>query len=217
MKSYFFLIITCNFLLQSCSPVITRFDAQTVNHQIIAVLPIQSQIKLQAKQSEGFPEDQLKEMEIDQAKQVQNHIEIMLLDRNMRVKVQSANITNSSLKKANIDLSMINNYDVREVAKILGVDAVIMGVFETENQMSDKAATAIDIGKRLERTVLNSSFGSSISTITNKAFCNINLYEAQNGDRLWSMTSTVDSKRGETIHDIIEKSLKTLSFDYPYK
>jgi len=117
MKNQILLSIVLLFSLASCSPKVSQFDLETAHHQRIAVVPIHSSIKLTPKQMEKVTQVQLKDMELAQSKEVQDAIESYLVNRNLRVKIQSASITNSKLKDAGINLSKINDVDVTKLAQ----------------------------------------------------------------------------------------------------
>jgi len=117
MKNQILLAVVLLMAFTSCSKKISQFDLETANHQRIAIIPIQSSIKLTSKQMEKVSQSQLKDMELAQSKDVQNAIESYLVNRNLRVKIQSASITNSKLKDAGINLNKINDVDVTKLAQ----------------------------------------------------------------------------------------------------
>lgn len=217
MKNQILLFALILLALSSCSKKVSQFDQETSHHQRIAVMPIQSTITLTPKQMENITDAELHEMELNQSKEVQNAIESYLVNKKLRVKIQSASITNSKLRDAGVDIASINDVDVTKLADILGVDAVVGGFIETKKPMSDQLATGIDMAKGLENSILGTSFGSGVNSSTNKGHCNINIYEAKHGDRLWTFNDDIELPKGSSTQDIVNNMMKQGAKSFPYK
>jgi len=214
---FIILILSCILLIScSSSKELTKFDQATSHHQRIAIIPLQSTIKLKEKEKTNITESQLQEMEVAQAKDVQDAIESYLIDKDIRVSIQSANMTNSKLKQKGIDLETISEQDYTVLASHLEVDAIVAGEIETEKPMDEKMATGLDIAKDLEKSILGSSFGGRINTSTNKGYCKLNLYDGTTGDRLWSYNYEIELKTGSTTQDMINVMMKKGAKTFPY-
>jgi len=196
----------------------STFKTDTAHHQRIAVLPFQSKIKLRKKQLESITQDELKELEIAQGKEVQNAVESYLLDKNLRVRVQSQRVTNSKLKSNGIDLSTILDQDITKLASLLGVDAVVAGEIETDQPMSDELARGLNIAKKLAWDLGSTlgGLGAAVNTTTNQGWCNISIFEGQYGDRLWTYRNDISMGQGSTIQDVINKMMKKGAKKFPY-
>ncbi len=194
------------------------FADDTANHKRIAIVPIQSKIKLKAKDKEKVSDADIRKIELVQSKDVQNAVESYLMSRNLRVTIQSASVTNSKLNQNKIDFARINDIDIIQLTKILGVDAVVTGEIETEKPMSDELARGLDVAKGLERSILGSGFLSTgVSTTTNKGWCSLSLFEGKNGDRLWTYKNDLEMGAGSNTNDIINKMMKDGAKKFLYK
>jgi len=198
---------------------ISQFDAETANHQRIAVVPFQSKITLTKKQKEKVSDPDLKELNLAQGKEVQNAVESYLMGQNLRVRIQSQSVTNSKLRGANIDLIKITEVDVTKLANILGVDAVVVGRIETEQPMSDELARGLNVAKGLARQAggVLGSLGRGVSTTTNKGSCSLGLFEKVHGDRLWNFSDDLEMGEGSDTRDIVKKLMKSGAKNFPYK
>jgi len=219
-RTYFFISVLI--LFSSCSgskKTISQFDLETADHQRIAVVPFQSKINLTKKQQENVTAQQLKELNIAQGKEVQNAVESYLIGQKLRVRVQSQSVTNSKLKTANIDFEKITDVDVTKLASILGVDAVVVGLIETEQPMSDELARGLDVAKGLARQAggLLGNLSRGVSTTTNKGSCSLGLFEKVHGDRLWNFSDDLELGAGSNIKDVIEKLMNRGAKKFPYK
>lgn len=194
-----------------------QFDSETAHHQRIAVLRFDSEIKLNQKQCDDVDADELAQLEVEQGKQVQEAVESYLVGRRLRVRVQSSSVTNDELQRAGIDLKIIGDQNVKRLAEILNVDAVVSGYIETEKPMSDALATGLDIAKQLERSLTGTFFGSNINTSTNRGFCRMGLYESNYGDQLWSFQDDIEMSKGSTTEDVIRDLMNKGAKAFPYQ
>ncbi len=95
----------------------------------------------------------------------------------------------------------IDNYDQYEpidLAKILEVDAVVMGTFETNKPMSEGASIALG--------ALLGFWGS-----TNKAVINIFIYNAEDGELLVNYNKGVSGSIGSSTEDLINTLMRKAS------
>lgn len=218
---YLILIISMAHL-SSCGGTknaISDFDELTANHKRIAVVPFQSTIKLKSKQKDQLTDKELNDLNIAQGKEVQEAVESYLLNRNLRVRVQSQSVTNSKLRSAGIKLNQIEDADVTRLASILGVDAVVTGSIETEQPMSDDLARGLNVAKKLAWSAgsVVGGLGRAVNTTTNKGNCSLGLFEKKHGDRLWYHRDNIEMGEGSNIIDVIEILIKKGSKNFPYK
>jgi len=159
-----------------------EFNQKTKNHQVIAILPFQVSLKLRPKQMRDITPSQLKEMEYSEGKDVQASMFSWFLARSkkgrLKVQIQDPMTTNALLKKKGISVKNITDYSPTDLAKFLGVDAVIMGTLTTNKPMSTGATIALG--------VLTGIYG-----VTNKATMNLFIYNGKDGDVLVNYHKTV--------------------------
>lgn len=201
----------------SCTTSKTVFNDKTATHSRIAILPFEAHFKLKPEQKEFFPDEEIRAVELDQGKKVQNAIESYLSrKRKLRVTVQSAGVTNSKLKEAGIDIYNINENDFSKIAKILDVDAVVNGYLETEKPMDEELATKLNIAKQLETVFVGTSFGSNINTSTNRGWCSVSIFEGERGDRLWSFEDKIQLGVGSNTKDVVDRMMRKGARKFPY-
>lgn len=179
MKKYlpFSIAAGCLILLlsSSCSRpryyASTNFMRITENHKLIAVLP--AEIIFTGKQPKNMTPEAIASMEeqesIDFSRSLVNGI---LRNANSRyyylfINVQDIYTTKKLLEEHNISVRQSWTYDDKELAKILGVDAVVRMHIQLRRYMSDAASYGVGIGRQvLSEIGANNKF--SVPYIPNK-------------------------------------------------
>ena len=179
-----------------------NFDQLTADHKIIAVVPFEATVELRPKQREKISEEEFAALELSEGASIQNAMYSWFLKRKkrgtMEVDVQSPRITNAKLAAANITPENMVQYTPEEMAKILEVDAIIMGTFNTNKPMSDGAAVVL--------TLLVGFFGT-----TNTAVINMEIYNAADGELLWNYNKKVRGSLGTDSDDLINTLMRKAS------
>jgi hypothetical protein len=180
-----------------------EFDAIAKTHKIIAIVPFKTQVKLRPKQMKDMNEEQLNRLEKAEGEGIQGAMYSWFLKRKKRgdlqnLEIQDPRITSVMLKKQNIDYENIMDFTPQELAKILEVDAVISGEFETNKPMSEGAAV-----------VLGAIFG--VFGSTNSAVINMSVHNAQDGILLWNYNKKVSGSMGSSSEDLINILMRKAS------
>ncbi|WP_242156504.1 hypothetical protein [Aestuariivivens sediminis] len=184
------------------------FDDIAKSHKIIAVVPFKTQVELRPKQMKDMDNDQLHRIEKSEGEGIQTAMYSWFLKRKTRGKLQTLQVqdpktTNVVLKRNDIDYDNINEFTPQELAKILEVDAVISGEFETNKPMSEGASVALGL--------LVGFWGS-----TNKAVVNMSVHNAEDGVLLWNYNKKVSGSLGSSTEDLINilmrKSSRRLAY-----
>lgn len=187
-----------------------NFDELTKNHQVLAIVPFNTSITLRPKQMKDISPEQLNRMEEDEGLSIQSAMYSWFLKRKKRGKfdltMQNPATTNAKLKKAGVNYKNFDMYTPAEIAKILEVDAVFSGSFETDKPMSEGASVALG--------VLVGFWGT-----TNKAVINLNIYNGIDGELLVNYNKAVRGSLGSSTEDLINKLMRKASrrVDYPKK
>lgn len=178
------------------------FDKIAEEHQIIAVVPFDATVSLRPKQMKDISPEQLQRMEQSEGESVQMAMYSWFLKREKRdqltVKVQDTNTTNALLKKNGITYENLTDYTPEELAKLLEVDAVVSGKFETSKPMSEGASLALG--------ALIGFWGS-----TNKAVLNMFIHNASDGQLLINYNKGVSGSVGSSTEDLINILLRKAS------
>jgi hypothetical protein len=122
-----------------------EFDRLAADHEIIAIVPFDTQIKLRPRHMKELSQEQLHNMEKAEGNAIQGAMYSWFLKRKKRgkllnIEILEPRITNTVLKKNGIDYDNINEYTPEELAALLNIDAVIMGEFQTSKPMSEGAS-----------------------------------------------------------------------------
>lgn len=137
-------------------------DTYVAETNMIAILPLSTEVKMRPKQLKDFTSDQIVEMEKDEALNIQKSMYSWFLNKKKKgkllVNIQNPKKTNKLLKDAGIDPNEANEELTSDLSKILGVEATIGGTFETNKPMSNAAAIGlalIGIGGATQNVTLN--------------------------------------------------------------
>ena len=207
MKRILIFLVMCSYFMNSfgqtnlyVNPV---FDSIANNHDIIAIVPFITHVKLRPKQMKDVSIDQLYKMEMAEGKAIQSAMYSWFLKRKKRGKLlnldlQDPRTTTSILIQNGIDYNNITDYTPQDLANILNVDAVIMGEFETNKPMSEGASVALG--------VLVGFFGT-----TNSATINMSIYNGFDGILLWNYNKKVRGSIGSSTDDLINILMRKAS------
>lgn len=173
-------------------------------HKTVAILPYEVTITYK-KQPKNFNAEANRDQEKSMSKSIQSSMYTFLLRKgnDYRVTFQDVDKTNILLKKAGM-LDKLDEFTKDEVAKVLGVDAVIGGRFETEQTKSEGAAlaSAILFGGLGGKT----GTGSLILTLNN----------GSDGELLWRFFKTMDDGIMSSTDDLVERMMRKVSRNFPY-
>lgn len=153
MKQLYFLsLITIIILLSSCGAqryTASNFEAATDNHELVAIMPVQ--MVFTGRQPKKLTEADIQAIEEaeSEAFQVSLYNAILSKASKMPVQFQSLNETNRILADNNISIRESWTYNDTELAKMLGVDAIVRMRVEKQRYMSDLAAFGVDMAQQL--------------------------------------------------------------------
>jgi hypothetical protein len=146
-SSFLFLITSITVFSQTKLYVNPEAEEYVANTVTIAVLPLDTSVKLRPKELKDFTQEQIVEMENTEALSIQKAMYSWFLTREKRgellVRVQNTTITNSLLKKAGIEPINANEELPSDICDILGVDAIVTGTYSTNKPMSNAAALGL--------------------------------------------------------------------------
>jgi hypothetical protein len=181
----------------------------TAKHEKIAILPFNVTLtfkkeKLRPKMSEN----ELKEVAYEEGVGIQRSVYAWLLKQktkdNIGINIQDVDQTNALLKKAGIktkeDFLILTK---GELAKILGVDAVLSGHIITTQLLSQAGAVAFSL--------------FFISAKSNQVDCSVTLHNAADSELLWSFDRLVSGNFSKTSSDLSNFLMRRVSKKFPYK
>lgn len=173
-------------------------------HKVVAILPYKVSITYK-KQPKNFNAEANRDQEKSMSNSIQSSMYTFLLRKreNYNVSFQDVDKTNILLKKAGI-LDKLDEYTKDEIAKILGVDGIIGGTFETEQTKSEAGAIA--------SAILFGGFGGKTGTGT----LTMTLNNGKDGELLWRFFKTMDQGLASSTDDLVESMMRKVSRNFPY-
>jgi hypothetical protein len=181
-----------------------KLKESVAKHKLVAILPFETKISFK-KQPKDFNFEANKEKEKSMAYSIQSSMYTFLLRKlkNYTVDFQDVEKTNTLLKKAGMSDDLAS-HTKDEIAKALGVDAVIGGTFETEQTRSEAGA--------IVTTVLFGSLGSK----SGSGSLTMTINEGSNGDLLWRFYKSMSDTVFTTTDDLIDRMMRKVSRNFPY-
>lgn len=206
LAAVFFLTLLCS----SCGPSIylaQDFRTYAPAHKTVAILPASVNIGLRPKEARNTSSDQMHTMQQQSALDFQSRIYAWLLRRQMQqhytVDFQDVALTNSMLRKANLTDEDMRTLSPQDLAKLLGVDAVLTTSVRTSKPMSDGAAVALG--------VLVGAWGA-----TNQANITVNIHDGAAGKLLWKYDFVASGSVGSSPENMVNALMRNASRKFPY-
>jgi hypothetical protein len=197
--------------LAACAPTIHQsqaFSGALASHKTVAILPADVTFQLRPIDAKNLAPEKILEMEQRTGVDVQRRMNAWFLLKevklNYTVEIQNVSKTNSLLKEANINYSKIKEKNKAELAKLLGVDAVIQSKLTLEQPTSEGAAVAVGV---LSNIWLN----------TNKVHTTININDGKSGEVLWKYDHQASGSVGRSVNTLVDALMKNASKYFPYR
>ena len=185
------------------------FEAPNLQEKIkeektVAILPFDVTITYK-KIPKNFNKDENDAQEKKMSTSIQSSMYTFLLRKrdNYSVQFQDVDKTNILLKKAGL-MDKLDESTKDEIAKALGVDAVIGGKYEIEQTKSEAGAIA--------SAILLGGFGGKTGTGT----LTLTINDGQTGDLLWRFFKTLDDNIMTSTDDVVEHMMRKVSRNFPY-
>lgn len=196
--------------LFSCGPTIykiTDFDARKANHKTVAILPADVTISLRPNEMKKTTPEALREMEKSTAYTFQDKMYTWFLKRNAKkpfsVTFEDVSKTNALIAKAGITYEDLRIKSKEEIAKLLGVDAVITTKVSMQKPMSEGAAVALGL--------LIGVWGT-----TNNVQTSISIHDASDGNLIWKYDYTASGSVGNSTDNLVNALMRNASKKFPY-
>jgi hypothetical protein len=183
----------------------SKLSTETQKHKIVAILPFTVKLTYK-KQPKNFSAEANRNQEVAMEKSIQSSMYTFLLRKsnNYTVSFQDVEKTNILLKKAGAT-DKLDELTKDEVAKILGVDAVIGGVFESEQTKSEGAAIAT--------ALLFGDFGGKTGT----GSLTMTINNGSDGELLWRFFKAMDDNISSSTDDLVERMMRKVARNFPYE
>jgi hypothetical protein len=198
------------FALAGCGPQIyksTDFSNALTRHKTVAILPAEVSIQLRPNQAKGMTAEQMEDMRLKTAYDVQEKMQGWFLRRGEKyhytVTFQDVIKTNAILKEAGIAYGDLKTTDRSKLAKVLGVDAVMQDRLNMEKPMSEGAAVAVGL--------LVGAWGN-----TNKVATTINIHDGTSGNLLWKYDYEASGSVGSSTTRLVDALMRNATKKFPY-
>lgn len=211
MKKTLFLIAICFITLKASAQFETakqvyespKLKQAIGTHKLVAILPFKVKITYK-RPPKNFSAEANHAQELQMGNSVQSSMYTYLLRKadNYTVSFQDIDKTNTLLKKFKL-IDSLDSHTKDEIAKALGVDAVIFGNFDQETTKSE--AGAIVTGVLL-------GFGSK----TGEGGMTLQISNGSDGELLWRYTKRMNESLLASTDDVVERQMRKLSRNFPY-
>lgn len=179
------------------------------NTKIMAILPLYVQVKLKPRQLRDLAPEEVTRMEENEALDIQRAMYSWFLARKKKgkllVKVQNPKKTNVLLKKAGINIHSYNDYLPSELGKILGVETIITGTYETSKPLSNAEAIGLAFLTNAETTYS-----------TNSATMNMDFTSTTDDELVVNYLKNVRGTLGSNAESLINTLMRKVSRRIPY-
>lgn len=206
MSAMLFLAVLCT----SCGPSIylaNDFRTYAPTHKVVAILPASVTIGMRPNQARNTTAEQMRTLQQQTSLDFQARIYAWLLRRKQQsqytVDFQDVALTNSLLRKANLSDEDMRTLAPQELAKVLGVDAILTTSVRTTKPMSDGAAVAVGL--------LVGAWGA-----TNQANITVDIHEASAGKLLWKYDFVAAGSVGSSAEGMVNALMRNASRKFPY-
>ncbi len=184
-----------------------NFTELTKNHKQLAIVPFRVSVDLK-----HMPKNMTVEMVNQNAKdegfEFQKQLYARLLQRSQEdgytVGFQDVDQTNALLQKAGLSLDSLSAHTNDELAKILGVDAMVSGTVHQSQPTSTGVAIA--------QTLLIGFSGS-----TQRVDINMSIHNGADGALLWSYDHNDHGGLMNSVEGMVKSLLKKVAGNFPYR
>lgn len=206
------IIISCGHKYYTAS----NFSQETRNHRLVAVLP--AEMIFTGTRPKNLTDADIAEIEENESRAFQISLYNSILKyANTRkyettVNFQDVSTTLKLLENNGVSLRDSWHQNDKELAKLLGVDAIIRMRIQKQRYMSDLASYGVYMGQRIANTL------GLFVPVTNKtndinASCNL----ISNSKTLWNDHYTRASNWNSPANEVIEGITENFGKHFPYK
>jgi hypothetical protein len=170
------------------------------DYKVIAILPVGTQLIFKSQVPYLNERNQASER-INTGLANQSRIYSYLLPRSNRMKVEIQDIEKTNLLLLKSEMSARpDQYTKEEIAKILGVDAVLSGFYESDAFLTEEQVARDSTSRRIPRI-----FTSVKNVLT------LTLYDGQTGKQMWRYYD-YQTQSSYISDDLIEGAVRNLPF-----
>ena len=196
----------------------------TVDHQSVAVLPVE--MIFQGKAPKGLTAEDIWQIEEGESLAFQASLYNYLLDRSsphrrrpVWVAIQPIDITNRLLAESGLAVRDTWAVPADELARVLGVDAVVRTRVQKTRYLSDLGSFGIAVGVHVLLEALEEEHLWLLpwGPRTHDIYAEGELIEARSGKMLWKVAVNRDTDWSRPANDVIRGVTRKLAKKFPYR
>lgn len=197
------------------------FESKSYRHQNIAVLPVH--ITQSGHKAKNTTEEAINTANEQLGYTFQESLQAYLLrytSRNKKgpvISFQGLQKTNAILSRNNIDIKEAYNRQPEELAKLLGVDAVLMTTLENEKNVSDGEAYGLKAGRAILGAIGQGNRAGVLYINSSEINMNTYLYDAADSKLLWQTFRKGGTDLPTAVDDLVEYYSNWIAKNFPYK
>jgi len=197
------------------------FDAKAYRHQTIAVLPFS--IRQTGHRAKNTTEEAIKEANKKWGYTFQESLHAYLLrytSKNKKgpiISFQSVQKTNAILLENGLDIETAYQRQPEELAKMLGVDAVLMTSLEHDKNFSDGVAYGLAAGRTILTAIGQGARTGGLNMNSSDINMNSYLYDAADSMLLWQTYRKGGSDLPSREDDLVQYYSNWIAKKFPYK
>ena len=197
-----------------------NFKMKATSHRTVAVLPFD--VVTGGTPPEGLTDARKQQIQEEEAKIFQQSLYNSLVSNLGRsaIQIQTPNKTNNLLRDKGISLTKAAQRNPEELAKMLGVDAVVFATVTKYRYLDDKASMGIGMGKNALSVATggrSNVFTSGMNSKTNDVKVTCSLIEARDGDVLWKTNHDGSADWNRPANTVVDNLNTHLASNFPYK
>ena len=211
MKNLSFLLVLL-ISLTSCAKRYsnTEYNEHVIRNKTIAVLPYQ--VITTGRIPENVTEEMLLEIEAAESRAFQASLHHQILNRLNRRRYRSLNIgiqsydeTNRLLRNADIDIQQSWDISSKELADLLGVDAVVRSTVHKNKYLTDLESYGIYLAHSILINFTNRYYWFLSNNKTSDVRISTTIIDASNGKAIWAASRKCPTDWNNNTYDVIER------------
>ncbi len=206
MKKLIPLTVLLSLAFGACATIYQppQFYEMRQRHHLVALLPFDVSIST-TRLPKDVTVEMLKKAEQDEGYVTQSlfYSQFLKNSADFAVSFQDVDRTNAILAQNKIGYEELRTALKEDVAKLLGVDAVISGKIQREKPMSEGAAIAVGI--------LIGFWGA-----TNKVNIDLNIHDGATGELFWKYTHQISGSVGSSSEQLVKAFTRKIARNFPY-
>ena len=221
------LLLLLSISLTACTAVnytSPRFQEAALDHQSVAVLPVE--MVYMGKAPKGLDADDILRIEEGESLAFQASLYNYMLDRSsphrrrpIWISIQPIEVTNQLLSEEELGVRETWSLPAKELAELLGVDAVVRTRVRKTRYLSDLASFGIAVGIHVALEALDEDHAWLLpwGPRTYDIYAEGALVAADEGALLWKVAVNRETDWSQPANDVVRGITRKLAKKFPYR